>query len=512
RSNTGVDAAGGGNAGGSAPVWLKMERIGNVFTSYHSTDGSSWTQIGTTTIAMGTNVYFGLAVSAHDTPDNGEISTGTFTNVAINPITPSGPSCSSPTGSLLVQINYQPSGDQVPAGYAVDGGDAYGNRGNGFSYGWNSDNTGNARDRDNGDSPDQRYDTFNHMQQGGTFDWEIGVPSGTYEVCLVAGDPNALDSVHRINVEGTLAVDFTPTSDNQWSAGFVTVDVVDGRITVDNAGGSDNNKINFIEIYTVSLAPAADIYVSSTGSGTAGGVGFENQDILVHNVGASSWAMYFDGSDVSLDDSRDIDALFVMSDGSILLSFIRATSIPDVGSVDDSDIVRFTPASTGDTTSGSYSMYFDGSDVNLGSNDEDIDAITVLAADGRIVVSVVGTFNSGGGVKGKDEDLFAFTPTSLGSSTSGSWAIYFDGSDVGLSNSGNEDVKGVWIDDATGDIYLTTKGAFNVPGVSGDENDIFVCSPSSLGSSTSCTYSLYWDGSANGYTDGNMDGLFIDLP
>ncbi|MCP4422899.1 MAG: hypothetical protein GY803_00245, partial [Chloroflexi bacterium] len=106
---------------------------------------------------------------------------------------------------------------------------------------------------------------------------------------------------------------------------------------------------------------------------------------------------------------------------------------------------------------------------------------------------------------------------SLGSSTSGSWAIYFDGSDVGLSNSGNEDVKGVWIDDVTGDIYLTTKGAFNVPDVSGadvsgDENDIFVCSPSSLGSFTSCTYSLYWDGSANGYTDGNMDGLFIDLP
>ncbi|MCP4426832.1 MAG: DUF1349 domain-containing protein, partial [Chloroflexi bacterium] len=137
RSNTGVDAAGGGNAGGSAPVWLKMERIGNVFTSYHSTDGSSWTQIGSTTIAMGTNVYFGLAVSSHDTPGNGEISTGTFTNVAINPITPSGPNCSSPTGSLLVRINYQPSGNPVPAGYAVDGGDAYGNRGNGFSYGWN---------------------------------------------------------------------------------------------------------------------------------------------------------------------------------------------------------------------------------------------------------------------------------------------------------------------------------------------------------------------------------------
>ena len=38
--------------------------------------------------------------------------------------------------------------------------------------------------------------------------------------------------------------------------------------------------------------------------------------------------------------------------------------------------------------------------------------------------------------------------------------MYFDGSDVGLSTSADEDVNGVWIDPANGTIYLTTVGAF----------------------------------------------------
>ena len=41
---------------------------------------------------------------------------------------------------------------------------------------------------------------------------------------------------------------------------------------------------------------------------------------------------------------------------------------------------------------------------------------------------------------GKDEDVLAFTPTSLGDVTSGSWAMYFDGSDVGLAETSGEDV------------------------------------------------------------------------
>jgi len=86
------------------------------------------------------------------------------------------------------------------------------------------------------------------MQKGGTRFWEISVPNGTYNVLIVAGDAAAFDSIYRINVEGVLIVNGTPSSGNRWISGSGTVTVTDGRLTVNNASGSDNNKICFIEI------------------------------------------------------------------------------------------------------------------------------------------------------------------------------------------------------------------------------------------------------------------------
>jgi hypothetical protein len=48
-----------------------------------------------------------------------------------------------------------------------------------------------------------------------------------------------------------------------------------------------------------------------------------------------------------------------------------------------------------------------------------------------------------------------------------------------------------------------------VTGVSGDGADIFVCTPSSLGPTTSCTFSMYWDGSAFGFAGEVADGIDI---
>ena len=86
--------------------------------------------------------------------------------------------------------------------------------------------------------------------------------------------------------------------------------------------------------------------------------------------------------------------------------------------------------------------------------------------------------------------------------------MYFDGSDVGLGTSSSEDVNGAW-SDANGELYLSTLGAFSVTGASGDAADILRCISGTFGGATSCTFSLYWDGSANGYGGENMDGLHI---
>ena len=246
------------------------------------------------------------------------------------------------------------------------------------------------------------------------------------------------------------------------------------------------------------------IYVSSSTSGTVGGVSFKDEDILVYNTATDTWSMYFDGSDVGLG-GTDINAFTILDDGSILLSVNTSASL-SIGTIQDEDIVKFIPSSTGSNTAGTFEWYFDGSDVGLDASGEDIDAIG-FDSNGNLVVSVLGRFGAGG-LSGRDEDLWQFTATSLGANTSGSWSMYFDGSDVGLSDSYDEDVWGTWLD-AQGDIYLTTRGVFSVPGVSGDGADIFTFTPTSLGKNTAGSYQMYWDGSAYGFGGERMDGFFI---
>ncbi len=227
------------------------------------------------------------------------------------------------------------------------------------------------------------------------------------------------------------------------------------------------------------------------------GVGsVEPRDIVAYDESAGSWSLIFDGSDVGLS-SLTIDGMARLSDGSILLSFTAAATITGAGSVDDSDIVRFVPSSLGSTTAGTFSLYFDGSDVGLTTSDEDVDAIT-LTSDGRLVLSMLGGFSISG-ASGQDEDLVVFNATSLGGTTAGSFAMYFDGSDVGLSSNSNEDIDAAALL-PDGDLLLSTVGNFSVTGVSGNDEDVFQFSPSSLGSTTAGTYSMRLDLSTLGLT------------
>jgi subtilisin family serine protease len=148
----------------------------------------------------------------------------------------------------VININFQPANAPTFTNYLVDAGNVYGDRGNGYSYGWNLNDTANAFDRNSSLSQDQRYDTLIAMQTGGTFTWEIGVPNGTYSVHVVAGDPSNINSVYKINVEGVLTVNGTPKNNSRWKEGTSQVTVTDGRLTVSSATGASNNKICYIDI------------------------------------------------------------------------------------------------------------------------------------------------------------------------------------------------------------------------------------------------------------------------
>jgi len=61
------------------PIWLKLVRQGSTFTAYSSTNGTTWSKVGSDTVSMSSIVYFGLAVSSHD---NTKLTTATIDNVS----------------------------------------------------------------------------------------------------------------------------------------------------------------------------------------------------------------------------------------------------------------------------------------------------------------------------------------------------------------------------------------------------------------------------------------------
>ncbi|NEP42374.1 MAG: hypothetical protein F6K35_25415, partial [Okeania sp. SIO2H7] len=216
---------------------------------------------------------------------------------------------------------------------------------------------------------------------------------------------------------------------------------------------------------------------------TLDGISFTPEDIVEYNVADQSYSKFFDGSDVGLGGVK-INAFEVIGNNEILLSFEDTKNISGIGNVDDSDIVKFTATSLGDNTDGSFELYFDGSDVGLKKNGEDIDGLSVDPLTGDLLISTQGNVNVSG-VSRQDEDILRFNPNNLGSNTSGSWSVEFDGSDVELSDS-SENLDAIGINGEQ--LLLSTTGNFNVPGVSGKNQDVFAFNPNNLGVSTSGTF------------------------
>ncbi|MEM9483740.1 MAG: hypothetical protein AAGA83_08615 [Cyanobacteria bacterium P01_F01_bin.116] len=362
---------------------------------------------------------------------------------------------------------------------------------------------------------------------GKIYEFSIGLAGpGNQPPVVNAGSNQSLTTL-TVTLDGTVSDDGSPTPPGAitsvWSqlsgpgtATFGNANDEDTTVTFSDFGTytlqleasdgefSTNDQIQI----TVSDPTLSDfIYVSTKTNGTVGGVAYADEDILLYDSGTDAWSLFFDGSDVGLGGgSIDVQAFHINTDGSILLSLNKDTTVPDVGLVDDSDILRFVPTATGSNTAGTFELYFDGSDVGLTTSGEDIDAIG-FTPDDRLVISTKGS-SSVDNFSTKDEDLLVFNDTSLGENTSGTWELYFDGSDVGLSDASGEDVNATWID-TNGDIYLSTVGAYDALGVSGDGADIFSFAPNSLGTNTNGNFNPFFDGSVNGLSSQVIDGFTI---
>ncbi|WP_031427815.1 PKD domain-containing protein [Flavimarina sp. Hel_I_48] len=179
-----------------------------------------------------------------------------------------------------ININFSDLATASPAGYNKDSGDSYGDRGNGYSYGWlNAETnvpavvTNSARMR-TVSGVGVLNNSLIHMQYGNVdtdpskgylpdAKWELALPNGSYNIIVNVGDPE-LDSPststpkHTINAEGVNVINqFIPTgvkgAATRFKSGSSRVVVRDGRLTIDPRGGF-NTKINSIQIEQVGLS------------------------------------------------------------------------------------------------------------------------------------------------------------------------------------------------------------------------------------------------------------------
>jgi hypothetical protein len=120
RTTIGGSTSEPGNVGATLPYWLKVSRSGSTFSSFVSSDGVNWVQVGTSqTITMAQNVYVGLAVNSGSTT---ALATATFDNVSVSSAAAPAPlttSVSATTGSIGSQVAINGSNFGAPQGSSL---------------------------------------------------------------------------------------------------------------------------------------------------------------------------------------------------------------------------------------------------------------------------------------------------------------------------------------------------------------------------------------------------------
>ena len=165
------------------------------------------------------------------------------------------------TGTVI-KVNFELQSTTTPSGYLRDSGDSFANRGNGYSYGWNTNHM--SQDRERGVHADKRLDTLVQFLQGGK--WEISLPNGTYDVYVSIGDPS-FSSTYTLRAEGQSYWNGLSLGANSFANQSQSITVSDGRLTIDqNTAGHNATRINYIEITDTqtSAAPSAPINPNAT--------------------------------------------------------------------------------------------------------------------------------------------------------------------------------------------------------------------------------------------------------
>jgi len=254
----------------------------------------------------------------------------------------------------------------APPGYIQDIGFAYGDQGNGI-YGWatnmnvfatNSaqaayDMSAITQGTYNNNNPpgDLRQDSFIHQNKDTEATnfaglpassypfWAMAnIPNGLYQVRVVSGDATATDSTYAQTVNGVTTPAFTPGAGNPYFAQWIVVCQVTNNILTVAPASTNNDKINYIDIYTAVL-PAA-LFTYGPASGTAPlAVNFTNNSIGAYTT--SFWS--FDTNGDTLVGTNQVVSFTYTSGGSFTVSLVVSNNFGNASTNTVANAITVTP-------------------------------------------------------------------------------------------------------------------------------------------------------------------------
>ncbi|HWE02791.1 MAG TPA: carbohydrate-binding protein [Tepidisphaeraceae bacterium] len=160
---------------------------------------------------------------------------------------------------FAANISFEPANAPVPTGYLADTGMDYGDRGNGFTYGWNGTHAAQVvarHPKKPSDGMDNLEDTFAAMHpKGNASQWQIAVPDGNYQISITAGDPSQSSGEYAIDVNGAaFLTGKVKGRAARWITASNEVAVTDGLLTL-TVPKNRQAKIDFIGISQIVPPP-----------------------------------------------------------------------------------------------------------------------------------------------------------------------------------------------------------------------------------------------------------------
>ncbi len=279
---------------------------------------------------------------------------------------------------------------------------------------------------------------------------------------VTGGDVVTYGDITQLETSNTNPLASTTSGTFSYAFNLDTVKLSDG-VTDASDGNTRVNAVHYVtrdmQVGTNNIQLyAGDLLLSTNEDESLGGVTYKKEDVFVFR--ADTFGDYSEGSFFRLIDGKN-DTGYGNVTGITLVE--QTTTVGGVtlsagellighdGSAND--ILRFTPGSLGDTTTGTTTLFLDRNDIDI---DQKIGGIHLVQADtviggvsltaGQLLVTLQGDDSAVGNAPTIDaprQDIFVLIVTSTGSGTTAATADrFFEGANENLDNN-NETIWGI---------------------------------------------------------------------